>query len=236
MAISHSLALIKESLAARLREAIAERRLNAGQRVIEAEWAREFGVAQASVREAINLLILEGFLVKSAGRSARVPKYTQEDIARIYQVRGALEGLAARLAGEAKADLSAMQGALSRMESALEGGDVKRLIESDLDYHLALAEASGNCLLNEMLVRLLRPLFTFVLLRMVETGVTTQSWVEDLPLHREMIYLIRESDPVIAGQFVQHCVGRFVTSAQAVWLPETSRRRRRDCEGTARSD
>ncbi len=78
-----------------------------------------------------------------------------------------------------------------------------------------------------MLNRLLRPLFTFVLLRMMETQVNTRSWVPDLPRHREMIYLMRESDPKLAGQFVQHCVGRFVASAHAVWLPEPGTRRRR---------
>jgi DNA-binding GntR family transcriptional regulator len=40
------------------------------------------------------------------GRSARVPRYTQEDVARIYQVRGALEGLAGQLASASAADLA----------------------------------------------------------------------------------------------------------------------------------
>src|SRR5947209_3885216 len=55
--------LVKESLAASLKNAITEGRLVPGQRVVEGKWAREFGVAQASVREAINLLISEGYVV-----------------------------------------------------------------------------------------------------------------------------------------------------------------------------
>jgi DNA-binding GntR family transcriptional regulator len=184
-------------------------------------------VAQASVREAINLLILEGFLVKSAGRSARVPQYTQEDIVRIYEVRGALEGLAAQLAAAIRADLAPMESALARMEAAQAKGEVKELVESDLAFHLALAEVSGNPLLGDMLARLLRPLFSFVLLRMMETQENTLSWLPDLPRHRETIYMIRESDPTLAGQFVQHCVSRFVVSAMAAWLPEARPKRRR---------
>ncbi len=65
--------LVKEHLAGQLKDAIVQGRLSPGQRVVEGAWAREFGVAQASVREAINLLITEGFLVKSAGRSASAP-------------------------------------------------------------------------------------------------------------------------------------------------------------------
>jgi DNA-binding GntR family transcriptional regulator len=159
--------LVKEQLARGIKDAIVAGSLSPGERVIEAVWAREFGVAQASVREAINLLITEGFLVKSAGRSARVTRYTQEDVERIYQVRGALEGLAAQLACASQADLAPLEAALARMEAAATGGSVKELIEADLAFHLALADASGNAPLIEMLGRLLRPLFAFVLLRTI---------------------------------------------------------------------
>ena len=219
--------LVKEQLAGQLKDAILQGRLSPGQRVVEGVWAREFGVAQTSVREAINLLIAEGFLVKSAGRSARVPRYTDVDIQRIYQVRGALEGLAAQLASAAESDLTPLEAALARMEAAGARSEVKELVESDLAFHLALAEASGNPILVEMLGRLLRPLFTFVLLRMMETHETTLSWAPDFARHREIIYLIRDSNPSVAGQFVQHCVGRFVASAQAVWWPEARPKRRR---------
>ena len=225
--IVESGALVKEHLATRLKHAIEQGKLPAGERVVEGTWAREFGVAQASVREAINLLIAEGFLVKAAGRSARVPRYTQQDLARIYEVRGALEGLAAQLAAAAKADLAGVEAALKRMEAAAAAGRVKELIRSDLEFHLALAEASGNPLLVDLLGRLLRPLFTFVLLRMMETRKTTTGWGHDLPRHREMIYLIRESSPAVAGQFVQHCVSQFVSSAQKVWAPDAPPKRRR---------
>ena len=75
--------MLKSELAGFLKSSILSGRLLPGERVIEGTWARDAGVAQASVREAINLLIAEGFLVKDAGRSARVPRYTQSDIDRI---------------------------------------------------------------------------------------------------------------------------------------------------------
>lgn len=219
--------LVKQHLAAQLKDAIVQGRLRPGQRVTEGTWARNFGVAQTSVREAINLLIAEGFLVKSAGRSARVPLYTAEDIVAIYEVRGALEGLAAQATATAKADLSRLESMLDRMESAAVQGDVKELVESDLAFHLALAEASGNPLLIEMLDRLLRPLFAFVLLRMMETHESTVSWVPDLLRHREILYLIRESNPSVAAQFVQHCTHCFMESAQAAWSPKAHSKRRK---------
>jgi DNA-binding GntR family transcriptional regulator len=220
--------LLKEQLASQLKDAIMQGRLRPGDRVIEGAWAREFGAAQASVREAINLLIAEGFLVKSAGRSARVTQYTEAHIARIYEVRGALEGLAAQLASSSSADLTGLESALARMEDATRRNHVRDLVQNDLAFHLALTEASGNPVLIDLLGRLLRPLFGFVLLRMMETHESTLSWTPDLPRHREIIYLIRDSTPEVARQFVEHCVQRrFVSTAHAVWWPDDKPKRRR---------
>src|SRR6202048_1837791 len=89
--------LLKESLAIQIREAILSGKLAPGEKIIERRWAREFGAAQVSVREALNILIAEGFVTKGHGRSARVLRLTDAAIIHTYQVRGALEGLAARI-------------------------------------------------------------------------------------------------------------------------------------------
>ena len=94
MAHKESPQLVKQGLASDLREEIIRGRLAPGQRIVEGHWARKFGVAQTSVREAINLLIAEGFVTKTSGRSARVTSYTEADIAQIYELRAALEGFA----------------------------------------------------------------------------------------------------------------------------------------------
>lgn len=209
--------LVKEQLAARLREAIVQGRIAPGERVIEGKWAREFGVAQASVREAINLLIGEGFLAKDAGRSARVTKYTEQDVQRIYELRGVLEGLAARLVTARRADLGQMEAALEGMEAAIASRAMSDLVRNDLQYHLCLCELSGNRYLIDAARRLLIPLFGFVLLQVMRSGQGPDAWVADLPRHRRIIEVMREGNPAIAGQYVQHCVSGFVASAYEVW-------------------
>lgn len=209
--------LVKESVASALKDAIVQGRLEPGQRVIEGKWARELGVAQASVREAINLLTSDGFLVKDAGRSARVVRYSEDRVARMYEIRGALEGLAAQLAAESQADLSEVEAAAERMADAARRADMKAIIESDLAFHLALAEASGNPVLAAMVRRLLTPLFAFVLLRVLKSGQGPDAWSADLPRHRRMIEIVREGDGAVAGQYVKAWVGRFAASAYQVW-------------------
>src|SRR5215475_708534 len=128
--------LVKQTLAAKLKEEIIQGQLLPGRRIIEGFWARKFGVAQTSVREAINLLISEGFATKASGRSARVTSYSEADIAQIYELRGALEGLAARLTTQRQPDLEPLETSLKELRKATKSGDIRRLIEADLHFHL----------------------------------------------------------------------------------------------------
>src|ERR1700761_6641657 len=90
--------LVKHHLADVLRSAIMSGALRPGERVVEGKWASKSGVAQGSIREAINLLALEGFVTKQSGRSARVVHFSERDAERIYEIREAFEGLGGSLA------------------------------------------------------------------------------------------------------------------------------------------
>ena len=79
--------LLKENIAARLREEILAGRLAPGEKIIEGRWARQYGVAQVSIREALNILTNEGLVTKGHGRSARVLKLGDADIIYIYEIR-----------------------------------------------------------------------------------------------------------------------------------------------------
>jgi len=117
-AVPPNTGLLKENLAVQLREAILSGKISPGEKIIERRWAREFGAAQVSVREALNILIAEGFVTKGHGRSARVLRLTDSAIIHTYQVRGALEGLAARIIVEQKlpiADLEAARAEVTRL-------------------------------------------------------------------------------------------------------------------------
>jgi DNA-binding GntR family transcriptional regulator len=209
--------LIKQSLAAKLREEIIAGHLAPGQRIIEGHWARKFGVAQTSVREAINLLISEGFATKASGRSARVTSYTGADIAQIYELRGALEGLAARLTTQLQPDLEPLETTLKELRKATKGGDIRRLIEADLHFHLCLCELSGNRFLYAQIRTLLIPLFAFVAMRVVQSHQTAQAWESDLDRHKRIIELIREGDPFAAEFAVRGAMQQFAMRAYAIW-------------------
>src|SRR6266404_6588923 len=153
---------VKNDLADRLRTEIMNGSLPRGVRIVEGKWAQKFGVAQGSIREAINILAIEGFVNKESGRSARVIHLTERDVAQLYELRGALEGLAARLAVQMRPDLSKIQCAVDSMRQASNEGNCAALLQYDLHFHLGLCEISGNPFIVEQSRRLLVPFFAFV--------------------------------------------------------------------------
>ena len=124
--------LLKENIAVRLREEILAGRIAPGEKIVESRWARQYGVAQVSIREALNILTTDGFVTKGHGRSARVLELADLDIIHIYQVRGALEGLAARIVAQRRLPLDDLEAALQSIEEAVQMGDLRKVVETGI--------------------------------------------------------------------------------------------------------
>jgi len=209
--------LVKHDLADRLRAEIMDGSLPSGDRIVEAKWAQKFGVAQGSIREAINILALEGFISKQPGRSARVVHLTEVDVAQLYEVRGALEGLAARLAAKRRPDLSKLESAVAGMRRAASAGDCEALLQHDLEFHLQLCDVSGNSFLIEQSRRLLVPFFAFVRMRVATSRQTTSPWDKDLEAHQRIIDLLSEGEDDVAELYVKKAMVRFAKNAYDNW-------------------
>ena len=209
--------LVKDQLAEELRKEILTGSLRPGERIIEGKWALKYGVAQASIREAINILAQAGFVTKAPGRSARVIHLSEADVISIYQLRGAIEGLAARLAAQSLQDLSGLQATMDRMRESARTGDRESLIDCDLQYHLVVCELSRNPYLIEHARRILVPLFAFVRMRVSVTGQSAAAWEKDLEAHQRIIELIRDGDGEIAEQYVKRAMERFARTAYEHW-------------------
>jgi DNA-binding GntR family transcriptional regulator len=213
---------VKHDLADRLRTEIINGSLPRGVRIVEGKWAQKFGVAQGSIREAINILALEGFVNKESGRSARVVHLTEKDVAQLYELRGALEGLAARLAVQMRPDLSKIQAAVDSMRRAANEGNCETLLQHDLQFHLELCELSRNPFIVEQSRRLLVPFFAFVRMRVAASGQTTSPWDKDLEAHQRIIDLVRDAEGEVAEQYVKKAMARFAKTAYDNWENRTS--------------
>lgn len=196
--ISDPQSSVKMSVANALREEIISGRLEPGERVVEGRWAAKLGVAQSSIREALNLLISEGFVEKGAGRSARVTKLSDDDVGQIYEMRLALECLAARRIAEHRPDLSELDQAISDMRSAADCNNVRAFFERDIRFHLLIAEKSGNQYLAREMRRLIVPLFAFVVMRVRGVRDEPERWKQSIAEHQAILEALRSGDPGVA--------------------------------------
>jgi DNA-binding GntR family transcriptional regulator len=212
-----SRSLLKQNLAMQIREEILLGRIVPGEKIIEGRWARHFGVAQVSIREAINILTTEGFVTKGHGRSARVLKLKESDIIHIYQVRGVLEGLAARIITERRLPLEDMESALADIQHAVRTNDPLKVVDCIQVFHLCLLEKAGNSFLFESGRRLIVPLLAFTRMRVQAKNLDAAPWVPQVPNHQRILDALRMGDPRLAEQIVIHIMSLFLKSALTVW-------------------
>ena len=91
---------VQESVYRRLREELIKGQWKGGQSLSEPKLAARFGVNRNPVREALLRLAAEGLLERSPGIGCRVPRWDIGALSDMYQLREAIEGMAARLAAE----------------------------------------------------------------------------------------------------------------------------------------
>lgn len=130
-----------------LLDAIIDGSLAPGERITQEEIAEQLHVSRSPVLQALRLLKKDGLIEDAPGRGVQVAPLDPEWVGRLYDVRGALDALAARLAANARASIDPKLIEQGRLIS--EGGDLKSIIDADIAFHNAIYVASGNELIAE---------------------------------------------------------------------------------------
>nr|WP_249139856.1 GntR family transcriptional regulator [Bradyrhizobium japonicum] len=137
----------------RILEAISDRTLRPGQRIRQNELADRLGVSRQPVSHALHLLHRQGLVAESGRRGFEVTQLDPARIRQLYEVRGAIDALAARLAA-ARAGTDAAGRA--RLDAALAAGrrsdrntTLAELIVLDVDFHRAIYQLAGNPVIEE---------------------------------------------------------------------------------------
>lgn len=140
---------------ARILDGIVDRSLPPGHRIRQNELAEQLGVSRQPVSHALHLLHRQGLVAESGRRGFEVTQLDPKRIRQLYEVRGAIDALAARLAGgRARTDAAGR----AELETALRAGrgadrktPLARLIALDVDFHRAIYRLSGNPAIEEMI-------------------------------------------------------------------------------------
>lgn len=115
--------------------------------------AKKIKVSRTPVREALRKLEAEGFVTLSAAHGLAVAELREQDLTEIFQVREALEGVAARLAAEnaTRAELARLRELVEEMQGVCGKGDVEGMRSLVFEYHQTIHRAARNERLRQIL-------------------------------------------------------------------------------------
>ena len=125
-----------------LQDAITDGSLQPGERLAQEDIAHRLAVSRQPVLQALRLLKKDGFVEDAPGRGVQVTPLNFDKIAQAYQVRGALDALAARLAAQYRHVID--PALIQRGRLAKQQREVKTMIEADLAFHQAIYDGSRN--------------------------------------------------------------------------------------------
>lgn len=175
-----------------LRDAILKSVLKPGERLMEIQLAEELGVSRTPIREAIRKLEQEGFVVIIPRKGAYVSEISLKDLNDVYEIRAALEGLAASLAAEraTRDEIDQMEMCLVRETGLLDCDNYLATVESDIELHNLIYKAARNERLYSTLNNLLEQIYRA---RVASTALPGRK-KKSLDFHRRIVESISEHD------------------------------------------
>jgi len=192
---------LRELVFESLSEAIISGQLRSGERLMEIQLAEEMGVSRTPVREAIRKLELEGLVAMIPRKGAYVAGFSLKDIVDVFEIRGALEGLAAELAAERITDdeLEELERYLVKISDDIENGDLERVVATDTDFHSILYKASRNQRLSQIISNLREQIQRFRTTSLSYPGRMKIALEE----HRKIVEAISARDGELACKLAQ---------------------------------
>ncbi len=194
-----------------IQNAIVKGELQPGSKMSEAELAARYGVSRGPLREALRRLEGRKLLTRIPHVGVRVISLSFEELIQIYQVREAMEGLAARLAAShmSPEEVRGLKALLSQHEhqAELQEGKAYFQEEGDFDFHYRIVQGSRNEVLTQMLCG---ELYHRVRLYRYQFSVTEGRPQKAFSEHHRIIEAIESGD----GEMAEILMRRHISSAR----------------------
>ncbi len=191
-----------------LREAIVTGKIQAGEKLNEPKLAEQYQVSRGPLREAIRRLVAMGLVQHKPHVGASVIPLEITRIVELYEVREALEGVAAGLAALRMSDeeISELKKLLEvhRQHCESNAGEYMQA-EGDFDFHYQIIKGARNELLAHQLCNEL-----YHLIRMVrfQTSRFKARPNRALVEHEQLIYAIENRDAALAEMLMRRHISR----------------------------
>ncbi|WP_164821675.1 GntR family transcriptional regulator [Paenibacillus koleovorans] len=199
---------MSEDLVSFIKLQIIEGQLNPGDRIIETKLAKELGISQTPVREAIRHLSGEGIIVIVPNKGPMVRTLDRKDVFEIYSLRSVLEGLAIRLATQRASDeaIHRIKDLYDKMKAKLTDESVSTLLQDSLQIHQSIIYLSEH-------TRLIRSYesisFQIALVNRILGKESTKQ--KEVDQHLELVEALMKRDPEYAESVMKKHIYRSYT-------------------------
>ena len=193
-----------------------------GAKLNEADVAADLRVSRGPVREAFRALEQAGLVRTEKNRGVFVRQVSLAEADEIYEVRAALEAVIGRLAAKRARpeDVSALRALVKRMQAVARSRDADAYLPLNLQFHDALAQATGNSALLANYRRVIKVLNLF-------RRETLARRVENIPIstrdHEAIVHAIAKGDEKLAERLlVEHTINSRERLHRALRQPSAS--------------
>ncbi|KXJ34530.1 GntR family transcriptional regulator [Bacillus spizizenii] len=125
---------------------IVEGILAPGEKINDDELAKALGVSRTPVREALQLLAVQGFVEMSPGKETRISQIEKNDVFKVYPPMAALQSTAAELAIEniQSSHLEEMAAINQQMKAAIDRNEIYEVLGLNKTFHDVMIDAADN--------------------------------------------------------------------------------------------
>ncbi|WP_295380543.1 GntR family transcriptional regulator [uncultured Pseudacidovorax sp.] len=218
-------ALTEAQMYERIVSAILDHKLPPGTKLVEDKLASAFGVSRTRIRPVLVRLANEQVVTLTPNRGATIAEPTQEEAREVFGARRLIEPTLVELfvARASDADVQRLRASAEAEETARTSGDMRRAIRLAGDFHLAIAERSGNQtlgrILRELISRTSLILMTYSSAHADEREEATACGCRE---HRALIDAIRLRDAPEAARRMHEHLTRLESQLAFDSRPETA--------------
>jgi DNA-binding GntR family transcriptional regulator len=204
-----------------LREAIVERRLRPGQKIVERQLAEHLNISRSTLREVLRQLSSEGLVTVLPRRSTTVSEVSLQEAEELFAVRLMIESFCVRIVAKGRpiATIAKMRRLVEAMRSSLLQENLAAFAKAGKSFHEVMVDASGNNSVAELYERTKAKFRRYQALMVALPELPRRSVNE----HQAILDAIVAGDPDRSAAsleaHLQHLI-RQLTASQASFLPE----------------
>lgn len=178
-------------------DSIIDQRLLPGTKLAEEELADIFRVSRRQIEKALVRLTADGLVTHERNRGARVRAPTPQEARDVFELRRVLETAVVRRVAERRPPLGPLLACIAAEEAARSGDAPRRAVHHSGEYHVVLADLSGNAEFRVLVWRLVAR--TSLITHLYRNEAALTCWHDD---HRLLVEMLQDGRAEPAAQLM----------------------------------